>query len=188
MLNKLQNDALSEFAMYCTLTSHTSFNASPNKTRENDFTERQDLQNGPVSANCHLTRKRPLLGRDSLGREQREIPVLVREWSNRNREWGLLGRDSLERKSREKFLVLVLFLGIWINGRKLTYDNFLTIIHPMLHSEILSPPNPVLVHPESFMEASWSAGTLITIFLKNNWADRKMLAVTMFSKYNADIS
>ena len=41
---------------------------------------RQDVQNVPVSAHCHLTRKRPLLGRDSLGREQREIPVLVWEW------------------------------------------------------------------------------------------------------------
>ena len=47
-----------------------------------------------------VTRKRPLLGRDSLGREQREIPGLVREWSNWNREWGLLGRDSLEREQR----------------------------------------------------------------------------------------
>ena len=50
--------------------------------------------NSPVSAHCHLTRKRPLIGRDSLGREQREIP-------NRNREWCLLGRDSLEREQRE---------------------------------------------------------------------------------------
>ena len=41
------------------------------------------------------------VGRDSLGREQREIPGLVWEWSNRNREWGLLGRDSLEREQRE---------------------------------------------------------------------------------------
>ena len=59
-----------------------------------------------MSAHCHLTRKRPLLSRDSLGREQREIPGLVWEWSNRNREWGLLGRDSRERESREKFPVL----------------------------------------------------------------------------------
>ena len=51
-----------------------------------------------MSAHCHLHRKRPLLSRDSLGREQREIPDLVREWSYRNREWVLLGRDSLERE------------------------------------------------------------------------------------------
>ena len=54
-----------------------------------------------MSAHCHLTKKRPLLGRGSLGREQREIPGLVREWSNRNREGGLLGRDSLEREQKE---------------------------------------------------------------------------------------
>ena len=54
-----------------------------------------------MSAHCHLTRKKPLLSRDSLGREQREIPGLVWEWLNRNREWGLLGRDSLEREQRE---------------------------------------------------------------------------------------
>ena len=47
-----------------------------------------------------FTRTRPLLGRDSLGQEQREIPGLVREWSNRNQECGLLGRDSLEREQR----------------------------------------------------------------------------------------
>ena len=57
--------------------------------------------NSPVSAHCYLTRKRPVLGRDSLGREQRDIPSLVQEWSNGNREWGLLGRDSLEREQRE---------------------------------------------------------------------------------------
>ena len=54
-----------------------------------------------MSAHFHLTRKRPLLSRDSLGREQREIPGLVQEWSNRNKEWGLLGRDSLEREQSE---------------------------------------------------------------------------------------
>ena len=43
----------------------------------------------------------PLLGRDMLGLEQREIPVLVWEWSNGKREWGLLGRDSLEREQKE---------------------------------------------------------------------------------------
>ena len=47
-----------------------------------------------LSAHCHLNRKRALPGRDSLGREQREIPGLVWEKSNRNRELGLLGRDS----------------------------------------------------------------------------------------------
>ena len=57
--------------------------------------------NSPVSAQCNLTRKKALIGRDSLGREQREIPVVVWEWSNRNREWGVLGRDSLERHQRE---------------------------------------------------------------------------------------
>ena len=54
-----------------------------------------------MSAHCHLTRERPLLGRDSLGQEQREIPGLVWERFNRNREWGLLGKDSLEREQRE---------------------------------------------------------------------------------------
>ena len=57
--------------------------------------------NSPVSANCQLTRKRPVFGRDSLGREQRETPGLVVEWCNKNREWGLIGRDSLEREQRE---------------------------------------------------------------------------------------
>ena len=42
----------------------------------------------PVSAHCHLTMKRLLLGRDSLGQEQRVICGLVCKWSNRNREWG----------------------------------------------------------------------------------------------------
>ena len=42
-----------------------------------------------------------MLGRDSLGREQREISGLVREWSKRNREWGLLDRDSLAREQRK---------------------------------------------------------------------------------------
>ena len=57
--------------------------------------------NSPVSVHCQLTRKRPLLVRGSLGREQRDIPGLVREWSHRYRELGLLGRDSLERPQRE---------------------------------------------------------------------------------------
>ena len=36
--------------------------------------------NSPVSAVCQLTRKRPLPGRDCMGREQRDIPGLVWEW------------------------------------------------------------------------------------------------------------
>ena len=39
-----------------------------------------------MSAHCHLTRKRPLLGRDSL---------------NKRREWGLLSRDSSDIYQRE---------------------------------------------------------------------------------------
>ena len=36
--------------------------------------------NSPVSALSQLTEKRPLPGRDSIGREQREIFGLVWEW------------------------------------------------------------------------------------------------------------
>ena len=64
-----------------------------------------------MSAHCHLTRKRTLLGRDSLGREQREIPDLVREWSNRNREWS---RDEhvVSRESRSQGSPLVFLVSI----------------------------------------------------------------------------
>ena len=53
--------------------------------------------NSPVSPHCHLTRKRPLLGRDSLSREQREIPGLMFEWFEQ--EQGL--RPAGQRQSRE---------------------------------------------------------------------------------------
>ena len=56
-----------------------------------------------MSAHCQLTRKRPLLGRDSLGREQREIPVLVWEWVLQEQGVGSAGqrqaRDGAERYS-----------------------------------------------------------------------------------------
>ena len=83
--------------------------------------------NSPVYARFHLTRKRPLLGRDSLGREQRETPGLVLEWFNRNREWGLLGRDCLDREQREfpsPVRIDWAVSGTWINGRKVTFNNF----------------------------------------------------------------
>ena len=57
--------------------------------------------NCPVPAHSSLTRARAQPGRDSLCGEQRDIPGLVREWSNRNWEWVLLGRDSLEREQIE---------------------------------------------------------------------------------------
>ena len=69
--------------------------------REASIKDSGFTSNSPVSAHCYLTRKKPLLGRDSLGQEQREIPALVWEWTNENRECGLLGIDSLEREQRE---------------------------------------------------------------------------------------
>ena len=95
--------------------------------------------NSPVSAHCYLTRKRPLLG-DSLGREQREFPALVWEWSNGNREWGLLGRDSLEREQREVPGPVRIDWAVsetWINGRKVTFDNLFNHNSPYI-SIILS--------------------------------------------------
>jgi hypothetical protein len=74
----------------------------PNRTREKDFTERQDLLNGPVFAHCHMTRKRPLLGRDSLGRDQREIPVLV--WECREIFLALLRNGKQEQDLIKRYL------------------------------------------------------------------------------------
>jgi hypothetical protein len=52
-----------------------------------------------VYAHCHLTRKRPLLGRVWAGSRERFLS-LFGNGSNRNWEWGLLGRDSPEREQR----------------------------------------------------------------------------------------
>ena len=53
--------------------------------------------NCPEPAHCDLAEKRPLLGRDSLGHEQREIPGLVWEWYRDEQEVGPAG----QRQSRE---------------------------------------------------------------------------------------
>ena len=45
-----------------------------------------------MSAHCHLTRKRPLLYRDSLGHKQREIPGLVLEWFEQEQGVGPAGQ------------------------------------------------------------------------------------------------
>ena len=61
--------------------------------------------NSPVSALCHLTGKRPLPGRDSLGREQREILGLVWVWlagTGSGASWA----EANQTKGRERFLVL----------------------------------------------------------------------------------
>ena len=63
-----------------------------------------------MSLHCHLTRKRPLIGRDSLSREQREIPGFVLEWFEQEQGVGPPGqRQSRERESRERFLVLFIW-------------------------------------------------------------------------------
>ena len=55
-----------------------------------------------MSLHCHLTRKRPLIGRDSLSREQREIPGFVLEWFEQEQGVGPPGqRQSREREEKE---------------------------------------------------------------------------------------
>ena len=61
--------------------------------------------NSPVSALCPLTGKRSLPGRDSLGREQREIPGLVWEWLAGTGN-GACWAETNQSKSRERFPVL----------------------------------------------------------------------------------
>ena len=54
-----------------------------------------------MSPHCHLTRKRPLFGSDSLGRDQREIPGLVLELLEQEQGVGPPGqRQSRERAER----------------------------------------------------------------------------------------
>ena len=64
-----------------------------------------------MSAHCHLTRTRPLLGIGILGREQRKIPVLFWEWFKQEQvvgpvgsraeidSWSCLGMASRNRTS-----------------------------------------------------------------------------------------
>ena len=61
--------------------------------------------NSSVSSLCHLTGKRPLPGRDSLGREQREILGLVWEWLAGTGS-GACWAETNQSKSRERFLVM----------------------------------------------------------------------------------
>ena len=61
--------------------------------------------NSPVSALCQLTGKRPLYGRDSVIREQREIPGLVWEWLAQTGSGACLAETN-QSKSKEKFPVL----------------------------------------------------------------------------------
>ena len=58
-----------------------------------------------MSAVCQLTGKRPLPGRDSMGKEQREIPGLVWEWLAGTGSVACLAETN-QNKSRERFLVL----------------------------------------------------------------------------------
>ena len=58
-----------------------------------------------MSALCQLTKKRPLPGRDSMGREQREILGLVWELLARTGS-GAYWAETNQSKSREKILVL----------------------------------------------------------------------------------
>ena len=61
--------------------------------------------NSPVSAVCQLTKKRPLPGRYSMGREQGEIPGLVWEWLA-GTGCGACWAETNQSKSRERLPVL----------------------------------------------------------------------------------
>ena len=61
--------------------------------------------NSPVTVLCQLTGKRPMPGRDSMGREQRESPGLVWEWLGGTGS-GACWTEKNQNKSRERFLVL----------------------------------------------------------------------------------
>ena len=58
---------------------------------------------------CHLTRKRPLLGRDSFDWEQREILGLVLEWFEQEQglgpAWQTQSRERAERGSWSLYLL-----------------------------------------------------------------------------------
>ena len=61
--------------------------------------------NSPVSALCQLTGKRPLPGRDSMGRVQREIPGLGWAWLVGTGSGACLAETN-QSKSRERFSIL----------------------------------------------------------------------------------